>query len=98
MVTMTTSACHHPTMHWCEEEGCAGAAVTALVASKKRLCVRTRVKQKVCACVQDKWISAIKQQRRHARAMCVRAAANHDRHPQPITAPHSQTEIDEPDN
>lgn len=30
---------HYPTMHWYGEEGCAGAAVTALAASRKLLCV-----------------------------------------------------------
>ncbi len=40
-------------MHWCEEEGCAGAAVTALVARKKRLCVQESEmeRENVCVCV-----------------------------------------------
>lgn len=74
--------CHHPTMHWCGEEGCAGAAVTALVVRKKLLYVHESKTERgdVCMCARDRWISAMKQHGRRMRHMCVRAAANQNLH------------------
>ena len=69
-------------MHWCGEEGCAGAAVTALVVRKKLLYLHESKteRENVCKCARDRWISAMKQHGRHMRHMCVRAAANQNLH------------------
>lgn len=70
-------------MHWCWVEGCAGAAVTGLVARKKRRCARERngkERESVRVCEQDEWIGAMKQHQWHVRDMCVRAAANQKLH------------------
>lgn len=90
------SYCHHPTMHLWGDEGCAGAAVTALVARKKG---QVKKRWSVCVCAQKRWISAKKQHQRHTRASACASGQ------QPIKSftssqsqPPSQREVDEADN